>query len=210
MANTFKRKEYGSWEVFKNSYSRAELEQRRRRLAKVANSRILGLERAVDSITGQSPLENQWFSVTLEYLSAQGRRRFSEASGRHLSDFRLKREIVVLENFLKMKTSTIGGYRAVQNKRIQNMLDKGVPMDIATNPEFYDFLNSETFRHLEETTEDSETLVEIFSREEVSVLSLDEILKTFRAHEKSSGETYEDLIDRFQAVRLKKETRKEY
>ena len=203
MANLFKRKDYGKWDVFRRSYSRNELEKRRRRLAKVANSRILKLIRGKSYITGESFIKAPQFVTVLSYLNTQSRQRFSEVqSPKNMSDFELKREITVLEDFLQMQSSTVGGYRVIEDKRINSFIMKGVPEEIATNPEFWRFLSSETFRQLELTTMTSEDIIDYFGDDNDSKLTLEEIISTFEQHLQTPNATYQDLQRRFKTQTL--------
>lgn len=182
---SFQRKEYGSWDVYKKSYSRRELLTRRRQLAKVANSRILGLERARSEITGERYIDMPQFDVVTQYLENQGKKRFSEAmsGGRKMSEIQLKNEIVMLEGFLSSKVSTVGAYRRFENKRVNSFIDKGIPEDIAMNPEFYRFLSGESFQYLVNNALSSEDIIDLLETAADGGLSLDEIIRAFRQHE---------------------------
>lgn len=205
MANSFKRIDYGRWDVFRTSHSIPELQERRRRLAKAANSRIIGLERAKSDITGKSFIKSEWFESTLSYLDMRGRRRFSEVKNpKFLSEFELKREIVVLENFLQIKSSTVGGYRRIEENRINAFISRGVPERVARDPNFWSFLSSETFRHLAESSLDSEDIVDTFGDDINDVLTVEDIIRLFEEHIKQPLATYQDLQKRFKAKRLEK------
>lgn len=179
--NTFKRKYYGSWDVFRKSYTRAELETRRAQLAKVANSRIRSLERAKSSMTSQAFYTATHFDTVREYLqqNTTGGRRFSESRNFKKTDFMLKQEIYLLEEFLKMQTSTVGGSRRREYKIKENFESKGVPESVTSNPEFWRFLNSETFRNLSSETLDSEDIIDIIERVSGDGMSVEEIVETF-------------------------------
>lgn len=177
----FTPKDYGSWNVWTKSYSRRELESRRRQLAKVANSRILSLERGTSKISGESLFSAGWYDIYTEYLESQGRRRFSEGAGYEGTDYNLRREISILEDFLAMRSSTVSGARAIENQRVQTFIDKGVPEEIATDARFYDFLHSETFAQLNFSALDSENIIDLIG-EYSATKSLDDILSAFEAH----------------------------
>lgn len=191
------RKEYGKWNVFQQSYSRAELTARRARLAKVANSRIRSLEKATSDISGEKLIEGSQFNTVQSYLESQGKKRFSESKkARQFNDFELKRDIVVLENFLSMQSSTVSGFKEVEQKRVQSFMDKGVPEDIATSKDFYDFLNSPDFQQLTQETLDSEDIIDIIERSSDS-MSLDKILEIFQKHVQSRESGAKSLYQKF-------------
>lgn len=191
-------KNYGKAEVFQRAYSRPELLQRRRQLAKAANSRILRLERAKSEVTGESLYNTPWFSIVQSYLDMKGKRRFSEsAKMTDYTDFQLKREIVVLEDFLAMKSSTVKGSREIENKRIQSFVEKGIPEEIAVSPEFFDFLNSETFRAISEESIASEDIIDIIERASDDAMTLDQIITAFEEHIQNNQGGAKALYQRF-------------
>ena len=179
--NTFKRKDYGRWDVFKNAYSEAELKTRRAKLAKVANARLLGLERSKSYISGEKISDAYNFDLIYRYLETTNRRRFSESKNYNPGGlYGLKREIVVLESFLESEVSTVGGYRAMEERRVQKFMEKGVPEEVARDYNFYEFLNSETAEYLDETGVSSEQMVElIYEAFSNTKLTLEQILERF-------------------------------
>lgn len=196
MPNRFKRKYYGSWDVFHTSHTRTELEARRTQLAKVANSRILGLERAKSAMTSESFYNSVQFDTVKEYISNQtgGRRRFSESRNYKKSDFQLKQEITVLEGFLNMQTSTVGGARRREYKIQESFREKGLSDDVTSSQEFWRFLNSETFTNLVSETLDSEDIIDIIERASDDGASIDDIVQTFY---KWKGRTQKSLYQSF-------------
>lgn len=203
---TFQRKDYGSWDVYKKSYSRRELLTRRRQLAKVANSRILGLERARSEITGERYIEMPQFDIVTQYLENQGRKRFSEAmsGGRKMSEIQLKNEIVMLEGFLSSRLSTVGSYRKFENKRVHTFIDKGIPEDIAMNLEFYRFLSGESFRYLVENALSSEDIIDLIESGADEGLSIDEIIRAFRQHEGHIASGFRGMEERLKKMSVLK------
>lgn len=181
MPSRFKRKYYGSWDVFRTSHTRTELEARRAQLAKVANSRILSLERAKSNMTSESFYNSTQFDTVKEYISKQtgGKRRFSESKNYKKSDFQLKQEITVLEGFLNMQTSTVGGSRRRESKIQESFRKKGLSDDVTSSSEFWRFLNSETFSNLVSETLDSEDIIDIIDRASDDGASIEDITQTF-------------------------------
>lgn len=162
--NTFTRKDYGKWDVFKKAYSESELKERRAKLAKVANSRLLRLERSRSYISNKHISDAYNFDIIYQYLENTNRRRFSESKNYNPGGlYGLKREIVALESFLQSNLSTVGGYRAMEEKRVQKFIGKGVPEDVARDYRFYDFLSSETANFLDEHSVSSEKMVELIN-----------------------------------------------
>lgn len=191
-------KNYGKAEVFQRSYTRSELLSRRKQLAKAANSRILRLSRATSEISGATLYDAPWFNTVKSYLDMKGRHRFSESPNMTgYTEFQLKREIVVLEDFLAMKSSTVKGYRDVEEKRTLKLTEKGLPEEIARSPEFYDFLNSETFRSIVEESVTSEDVIDILDRASDNMLSLDDIIAKFKEHLKDTSGGAKVLYQRF-------------
>lgn len=179
--NTFKRKDYGRWDVFKKAYTETELKTRRAKLAKVANARLLGLERSKSYISGKKISDAYNFDIIYNYLETTNRRRFSESKNYNPGGlYGLKREIVALESFLISDISTVGGYRAMEERRVQKFVERGVPEEIARDYRFYEFLNSETAEHLDEHAISSENMLEIIDEAFSNTkLTLEQILERF-------------------------------
>ena len=194
-------KDYGKAEVFQRAYSRPELLERRKQLAKVANSRIRRLERTKSDITGSRMIDAPWFNITLSYLDSMGKTRFSESMQtremREWSEFKIKREIVVLEEFLSMDSTTVSGYREIEERRVNNFIDKGVPEDIARSAEFFDFLNSETFRTIAEESVASEDIIDILDRASDRGMTLEQIIAQFEKHSRNTESGAKALYQRF-------------
>lgn len=179
--NTFKRKEYGKWDVFKKAYSESELKERRARLAKVANARLLHLERSRSYISNERIADAYNFDIIYQYLENINRRRFSESKNYSPGGlYGLKREIVALESFLGSKVSTVGGYRDMEERRVQKFIGKGVPEDVARDYRFYEFLSSETFSYMDEHVVSSEKMVELIDETmDNTKMTLEQILEKY-------------------------------
>lgn len=203
--HVFERKDYGKWDVWRNSYGQNELMQRRARLAKVANSRLLNLERSKSYITDSSLIEASQFDTTLEYLESRGLRRFSESKTKKMGEYELRHEITLLENFLDMKTSTVTGYRDVERKRVNKFISKGVPEAVAKSKEFYDFLNSETFETLTYAALDSDDIIDDIGKyTSPDSSNLQKILDAFEVHKSHQEEGHKALLARLDAITLSK------
>lgn len=187
----FERKDYGSWDVYKNSYHISELQERRRKLAKAANARLLRLERAKSDITEEHMIDSPYFDTVLGYLEMRGKRRFSESKNvKGYNTYQLKNEIVMLEGFLQAKSSTVTGYREIEEQRVQSMIKNKIPESVARDKEFYRFLVSETYEKINNLSLTSEKIQEAFSTAlEDNPDSIEEILEAFEdyRHHQSEG-----------------------
>ena len=175
-AKSVKNKEDLTADVYRGTYQLEELQRMRRALAKRANQRIVRLERGESKVTGEK--WNTFGAVmdVYDYLDKQkeGRTRFRESKNA-LTDFQsLRREITVLQGFLGRKSSLVSGMKEIEQKRIASFetgkwgtkwKKTGIPnkpLHFTSNKEFYDFLNSETFKGLVSTGFTSEQLVELY------------------------------------------------
>ena len=163
-------------DVYRGGYSLDELQRIRRSLAKRANQRIVRLERAESKVTGEKL--NTFGAVTevYDYLNRQkaGRTRFRETANALTDSQELKREITVLQGFLGSKSSLVSGMKEIEEKRISSFESgkwgtkwkkTGIPnkpLHFTSNKEFYDFLNSETFKGLVSTGFTSEQIIELY------------------------------------------------
>lgn len=173
---TVKVKEDLTADIYRGSYTLDELQRIRRALAKRANQRIVRLERGESKVTGEK--WNTFGAVTevYDYLNRQkeGRTRFRETAKALTDSQALKREITVLQGFLGRKSSLVSGMREIEEKRISSFESgrwgtkwkkTGIPnkpLQFASNKEFYDFLNSETFKGLVSTGFTSEQIIDFY------------------------------------------------
>ena len=157
---------YETYNPYKSANAK-ELNTIRRTLAKRANQRLVRLERAYSSITGESYATYGAIDYAREYLQKIGRNRFSEKKD-YTDDFNLLRiEILQLQKFLSSKSSTVLGQREIEQKRIKSFESKGIRF--SGNKEFYDFLNSKDYSDLTKQF-DSDKIVEYYdlARENMS------------------------------------------
>ena len=167
-----------------------ELFKVHRALAKRSNQRIVRLERAVSKVTGENYASYGAGDIAKEYLQKQGRKRFREtaqSSLRALDDAQKRHEILkdikAMQEFLSSKSSTVTGQREIERKRLKtfetpkydeegNIIRE--PVKFASNKEFYDFLNSQTFAELSKTF-NSDTVVELYDMSRDKGLNNEEI-----------------------------------
>lgn len=221
---TVKVKEDLTADVYRGSYSLDELQRMRRALAKRANQRIVRLERGESKVTGEK--WNTFGAVTdvYDYLNRQkeGRTRFRETI-KALTDSRsLKQEITVLQGFLGRKTSLVSGMQEIEDKRIATFESgkwgikwkkKGIvnrPLHFASNKEFYDFLNSETFKGLVSTGFTSEQLIELYDSARVrlgedmeSDIVTDAMADALDEYRSKGNASLKDLRKKMKAIKIK-------
>lgn len=182
-SKTVKNKEDLTADVYRGNYSFDELQRMRRTLAKRANQRMVRLEREKSPVTGESYKTYGAITEAYFYLNKQkeGRRRFREQLNAFTDIETIRREITALQGFLGRKTSLVSGHRDIERKRLETFgtgkwgtkwKKTGIPnrpLHFANNKEFYDFLNSETFKGLVSTGFTSEQLVELYDSARVSL-----------------------------------------
>lgn len=203
--NSFQRKDYGTWDVWHKSYSLNELRRRRAQLAKVANSRLRALRRSKSYISGRPLIEQQQFDYIEFQLGEAGRKGFSEtlkAGG--MSELKIKTEIGQLEEFLAMESSTVGGSRKIENKRVQTFISKGVPEELAKSMDFYNFLRSETYYTLEQQFAPSQKIIEMVEEMYIKGLTVDDIVTEFQKFQKTGKKGYKSFISHMNNLRSKK------
>ncbi len=188
-----------------NRLSLPEARALRRQLAKVANERMRQLEKTSSKITGEKFTFGA-YERTNVWLKEHGRNRFSETLGdkgkEPLTLNKARQEITVLQKFLGSKTSTIRGFKSIEQKRIQTFELKGVHS--ASTKEFYDFLNSESFKYLSKNAFDSEKVLEEYEKAKERGASSADIQKAFddfRSSETKLG--YKDLVNQLEAIPIK-------
>lgn len=205
-------------DVYRDSYSLSELQQLRKKLAKRANQRILRLERSKSKITGEK--FNTFGAVIDIYHYLGERTRFREQYNA-ISDINsIRREITVLQGFLGRKTSLVSGIREIERKRI-NTFESGKwgykykktgvlnkPLHFSSTKEFYDFLNSETFRGLLSSGFTSEQLIDIYDSARVRLNTEDDIVanemsKALDEYRSKGNASLKDLKNRLNSITIK-------
>jgi len=195
-------------DVFHRSYTQAELLDYRRKLAKVANQRMVRLERGESLMTGKN-LTYGAYDVAKDYLKSAGRNRFSEVRkyGGNTNDLRM--EIVALESFLNAKSSTVKGFHDVEIKRIQwaagelclknkNWRRMSVEEQQRVK-DFYDLMQSETYKKLAGTFS-SESINESYTQVAKSGASHDDIMEALEQFRAAGGRKFRDLASGLNAL----------
>lgn len=210
-------------DVYRGTYSIDELQRMRRTLAKRANQRIVRLERGESKITGE-----KWntFGAVLDaydYLNKQkeGRKRFRESKNAMTDAQDLKREITVLQGFLGRKSSLVSGMKEIEQKRLSsfesgkwglNWKKKGIlnkPLHFTSNKEFYDFLNSETFKGLVSTGFTSEQIIELYDSARVRIgeesdnIVADAMSASLEEYRKKGNASLKDLRKKMNSIKIK-------
>lgn len=170
-----------TFNAYRESLTGAELQQIRRKLAKQANQRLVRLERTTSKVTGESYASYGAAELAYEYTQKKyGGNRFKESLGTIGADdtARLREEITRLQSFLSSKSSRVKGQKDIEKLRIktfesgqwgltEEQKKQGATnrqLKFASNKEFYDFLNSNTFKELVGKGFDSEQLIELYDQ----------------------------------------------
>ena len=191
-------------DVYHYSYSRKQLTDIRYTLAHAFNSRMDNLETSRSHITGETyaKAEGGAYAEAQIILKNQNRKRFSEgAVMKDYSLWDLRREITQLQGLLGMKSSTVKGFRDIENTRVQSFINKGIPEHIARNPRFYQMLKSKNFKRVSKAL-DSDQVIELLARDNAEVDNIDKLLEAFDEFlESNEGKekTYKELKEIYNA-----------
>lgn len=179
------------------SLSPTELTKLRRSLAKRANQRLVRLERARSKISGERYSDIGAAPIAKEYLSYKKRNRFLE-SRKPMSYEEERREVSVLQSFLKSKSSLVSGIRDIERRRIEKFESgqygsydvtgkKRRGLKFSSTKEFYDFLNSGLFKDLQNAGFSSEQILEEY----------DTARETFKGSVDEAFDAMEEALDKF-------------
>lgn len=183
-----------------------ELTTYRRQLAKVLNQRMVRLEQNVSPISGEAYTFGAYEQMS-DYLKAQGRNRFSEVlNPKGYTKADLKKEIRVMQGFEAKASSQISGMHAIEKKRIQTLESQGISKEIATNKEFYDFLNSQTFNELSQSF-NSDDVRDEYVRAAERGLTSKQIVKALTEYkEKSDRMSLKGMRKSLDAVKIRRKS----
>lgn len=148
--------------------SDADARRVRRQLSKVANQRMVRLERTQSTVTGESFGEVGAISIVKQYLSEKGRTRFSETFGKDELN-QVRKDIYALQTFIASPSSSVAELKKIEKKRIK-AFESGQwgtganrrKIASASYKSFYDFLNSKTYSDLKAKGLTSEQIIEIY------------------------------------------------
>ena len=184
-----------------------DIYQARRQLAKVANQRMVRLERAVSEISGNKYTFGA-YEIAQDYLEATrptkitGAYRFSEnLKQANKSTEDILHEIAVLQSFLASKSSRVGGQKEIEKERMETFKSMGVT-EVSSLKEFYDFLNSQTFEYLKKHGYDSDDLVEMYEKSYEDGEKPSEIQKKFDEFLESGAKSFKELVSKFDAYEI--------
>lgn len=136
---------------------------------------MVRLERGKSRITGES-LNFGAIELAKAYLESDANigsseNRFSEKLKASDDPTALRRELTQLQTFLNSKSSTVKGMNEIERKRIRTFESgdwgnefspgKRRALKFASTKEFFDFLNSGTFRDLKSAGYTSEQIIEM-------------------------------------------------
>ena len=166
-------------DIYRKSIPTSELKAIRRQYAKQVNQRLVRLERAKSTVTGES-FDKMGAGVLIKAkLEELGRNRFSELmnpAGYNRRD--IQREIIELKTFLDYKTSTVAGAKKVEIARLKAFESRGLG-EVARSKDFYDFLNSESYKDLKRSSLTSDQIQDFYNRKYKEGLAPDEIQQLF-------------------------------
>lgn len=215
----------------KHSYSTlrnmplSELIALRVQLAKRSNQRLVRLERSESIVSGDAYRAGA-YDLAIAYLKTSkdqigGKYRFSESKNytKHISEttgktaydlYRIKRDILEMERFLSSKSSTVSGNREIERKRIETFEANGISEEVATDDEFYDFLNSNAYEYFTLNQFTSEEIVDIYNTFREAGLNAQKIQQAFdelkeldreklAASDGKEGVTWKDIYDRLKS-----------
>ena len=181
-----------------------ELLRVRRQLAKVMNQRMVRLENTKSSVTGEAYTFGA-YDLMQDYLKKQGRAikdgraRFSETEipltqikemakqGKSVEEIeqalirQTQKEIRVLQGFEDLKSSQISGMKDIEHQRKATFMSatdtrEALHEEVVSNKDFYDFLNSATYKEIVESFS-SEQLVEEYDKAAAAGATPEQIIK---------------------------------
>lgn len=167
-----------------------EVRSIRRKLAKRANQRLRVLE--------ENKLTKNAYRVATRYTQqTRGKDRFSEAKKMVKADMGyLKQEILELERFLNSVTSTLTGYKKLEQQRLKVFRDYG--LKVKDTQEFFDFLDSEIYKQLANKAISSDILQEFYdtakSKKDAKKEEIQKALEKFR---EGNIDTIDELYEEF-------------
>ena len=166
-----------------------EVRSIRRKLAKRANQRLRVLEK--------NKLTKNAYRVATRYTQqTRGKDRFSEAKMVKADMGYLKQEILELERFLNSVTSTLTGYKKLEQQRLKVFRDYG--LKVKDTQEFFDFLDSEIYKQLANKAISSDILQEFYdtvkSKKDAKKEEIQKALEKFR---EGNIDTIDELYEEF-------------
>ena len=180
--------------VWSGFQSVEELQEMARSLSKVANQRMVRLERE-EGLTGGGYKEIGFYKESQTYLEYQVKKagkkekdtyRFPE-SYKSVTDVReLKQDITRLQGLLSYKSSTVGGWHEIENSRQETFAKKGISEHITSTKSFYKFLNSPQYAKLKKAGYDSDQIIDLISDASSNGKSITAIVKGFNDFEKAT------------------------
>ena len=182
-----------------SSYNLTELNKLRRRLAKRANQRMRGIERA-------GYTDAYVYATTMSgYLQPTERTRFYEGN-REMDLFTLREELNELRWFLNAKTSTVGGIRAFERKTSRQFAN--LPSFQRSPDLFWKYMSSAVVKHLKKMGYSSEELIEFYDFATENKVGYDQIMRALEDFEKGEIDSWDSLYSRVGLSYIEKERSK--
>ena len=184
-------------DIYQASLTPKEITKLRRSLAKRANQRLVRLERAKSKISGERYSDIGAAPIAKEYLSHKKRNRFLEST-KPMSYDEERREISVLQSFLKSKSSLVSGIRDIERRRVEKFESgqygsydvtgkKRRELIFASTKEFYDFIHSSLYSDLKNSG---------FTSEQV-VAEYDTARETYEGSDEEAYQALQAALDKF-------------
>ena len=180
------RKESTMYRRDRQGMSMQELQAERHRLAKIANQRLLSLEKA----------DRDYWAYDRAVLYTQrtrNRNRFSEAKNWKGTIQGLKYEVQRLSDFLDAKTSTVSGSRAVE-KNIKNTLRLEHGWQSVDNKSFYNLLQTQQYKQAANKYLSSEILIDYIDRRVERGDTEEDIKKAIEAYNREEIHNVDELF----------------
>lgn len=168
-----------------------ELNSTRLRYARIANERLRALEKA-----GRA----YWaYDVAVSYTQrTRGRNRFNQKKVWSGTKEGLLHELEELQSFLNMKTSTLTGSKAVE-QRIVNTFQQshGIDIDRIGRSDFFNFLTFLNTKSSEYNMIPSEMAIDFYTRSRDEGAKHDDIVSALDEYKKGKIRNLKDLYGKF-------------
>lgn len=168
-----------------------ELNNIRLRYARIANDRLRALEKA-----GRA----YWaYDVAVSYTQqSRGRNRFTQKKTWSGTKEGLLHEVEELQSFLNMKTSTLTGSKAVE-QRIVNTFQQshGIDIDHIGRSDFFNFLTFLNTKSREYNMIPSEMAIDFYTRSRDDGVKHEDIVNALDEYKKGKIRNLKDLYGKF-------------
>lgn len=168
-----------------------ELNRIRVRYARIANARLRALEKAG---------RNYWAydSAVIYTQRSRGANRFTQKKEWSGTKEGLLHEVEELQAFLNMKTSTLSGSKAVEQKIVDTFQrDHGIDVDSIGRADFFNFLTFLNTKSSEYNMIPSEMAIDFYTRSRDKGIKHDVIISALDEYKKGKIKNLKDLFGKF-------------